>query len=254
MNKDTQKRVAIASAALIVLYLVYRWRQSQSNTNAAATGTSAPATDTSASDYASLAGQEQGDMAALQSQNQQLLAQEQSDVASLQANESGLGGFISTLGAQVAGITPPNLAPLTAEIAGLSTQVAALATGEQQLKRQLNQKKKPPKKPPKRGGGTRTKSTTAKRDAQQTKGAAGALRTMSDGVLRTFDPATRRQLAGLFAQAHPSAPHNTQVAHPNANHLPQTGGGKASHNKPGLPQPKAKPIGHPKTRSSGRRR
>ena len=66
-----QKRVALIAGGALVLFLLYRY-VSQSRQAAQSPTAGVPATDASSSDYASLAGQEQSDAAALQGQNSQL--------------------------------------------------------------------------------------------------------------------------------------------------------------------------------------
>jgi hypothetical protein len=66
-----QKKVALIAGGALVLFLLYRY-VSQSRQAAQSPTAGVPATDASSSDYASLAGQEQSDAAALQGQNSQL--------------------------------------------------------------------------------------------------------------------------------------------------------------------------------------
>lgn len=105
-----QKQIALIAGGAILLYLVYRWYSSQSASSTAA-GTTAP--DTSGSDYAALAGQEQSDVAALQGQNSQEATQEASDV-------SGLAAYIQALGSGLTG-TEATVTALQGTVAGLAT-------------------------------------------------------------------------------------------------------------------------------------
>ncbi len=103
MNKN-QKQMAIIGASLIALWLVYVYYRSRNSQNA----TSVQTPDTSGTDFATLAGQEQGDVAALQQQ-------EQSDVADLQGQMAGFTSQVETLTQQFAGI-PGLIAALSAGV------------------------------------------------------------------------------------------------------------------------------------------
>jgi hypothetical protein len=117
---DKQKKyLIVGGAGLILLYLLYRYYSANqaSNQQSTAAGTAAP--DTSASDYASLAGQEQGDIAALQSQ-------EQGDVAGLTSTLSGLTGQEAS-----------DVSGLTGTIGGLSNQLQGLQNQQSHLGDQI---------------------------------------------------------------------------------------------------------------------
>jgi len=137
-----QKQIAMIAGGLILAYLLYRW---YSNNQAGSTSTGAVAPDTASGDYASLAGQEQSDMAALQGQNSQLYSQEQSDIAGLQSGIAGLTtqeqSDISGLTSQLAGYTDQfqqiaaNEQALTGAQSTIGSQITSLAAGVQQLDR-----------------------------------------------------------------------------------------------------------------------
>jgi hypothetical protein len=137
-----QKQIALIAGGLVLLYLVYRW---YSNNQTSSTTTGAAAPDTTSGDYASLAGQEQSDMAALQGQNSQLLGTEQSDVTGLQ---SGLAGLTSQEQADVSGLTATfggytdqlqqilaNEQAITGAQSTIGGQISALATGVDKVNR-----------------------------------------------------------------------------------------------------------------------
>jgi len=121
-----QKQIAMIAGGLILAYLLYRW---YSNNQASSSTTGAVAPDTSSGDYASLAGQEQSDVAALQGQNSQLLSQEQSDVTGLQ---SGLAGLTSQEASDVSGINTA-LGGVTTQLAGFTDQFQQIAANEAAL-------------------------------------------------------------------------------------------------------------------------
>lgn len=149
-----QRTILIIAGGALVLLLIYRWYQNQNQSSGASTasGTSTGA-DPSSSDYASLAGQEQSDVANLQQQNAQLLSQEQSDVSSLgadiqqgQATEQGdVGGLTAGLSAvtstldqvvqQAQNAAQQVLANDAAQQAALGQKVAALSAGVQKINR-----------------------------------------------------------------------------------------------------------------------
>lgn len=231
MNKmdKKQKQMAIIGGGLVVLFLLYRWYSSRSASTAAGAGVASP--DTSASDFASLAGQEQSDAAALQGQNTQLQNQEQSDVAALTAQEAGdvtaltgqESGDVSNLQTQIwdlvaqagATATSPEI-PSVADVATGTVQTGrapaspksgghyVLVNGAWTLIHAVGRGKWAPGPPP--GGPAPTRVTKQK-------------------------PST-----------HPSAK-NTHVAHPNPAHKPRT------QYKPPAPKPAARrpaPVGRRK--------
>jgi hypothetical protein len=153
-----RKRVLLIGAGVAALYLLYRWySNNQANAAAASAGSTAATTDpTAASDYASIAGQEQSDVAALQSQNQQLMTQEQSDVQALQQSQTSgttqeqtdvtaLGNNQTTLGNAITGITTvvqnlatgvqSTLSGVTATQTSQGSEIAALAAGQAKANR-----------------------------------------------------------------------------------------------------------------------
>ena len=133
---DKQKRYAVIGAAgLVLLYLLYHYYAGNKASNQASTGTT-PAPDTSGSDYAALAGQEQGDVAALQGALNTLTGQEQSDVTGLnstlgglgsqeQSDVSGLTGLIGTL--TVSLVDPVPLVAVTVKVSVLAPVAPAAA-------------------------------------------------------------------------------------------------------------------------------
>ena len=224
MNKR-QKQIAAVAAGAVLLYLVYRWWQgSQGGASGATQGAVAP--DTAASDYASLAGQEQADAAALQGQNTQLYSQEQSDIAGLQGQISGFGGQISGFADQ--------LDQLTGGQNTLQGQIAALATGAQPVDR------------------------AQAASVQTHKG--GPFYNYYVHTTGHAPPATVRSTNFVYqawksgvrvtaAAAHPSS-RNTQVAHPNGQHKQQAHVPPAQQHKP-PPKPAQQPRAPtPVTRSA----
>jgi hypothetical protein len=132
VSEKQKKYMLIGGAGLILLYLLWRYYQgNQASNTASTTGTAAP---TTASDYASLAGQEQADVAGLQSGIAGLQSQEQSDVGGLQTGIAGLTGQetsdVSGLTSTVAGLTGQlqNMADLQSS---MQDQIAGIAIGTQ---------------------------------------------------------------------------------------------------------------------------
>lgn len=125
MNKQ-QKQIAIVAAGAIVLYLVYRWYRGQST---AATGAGAASPDTASTDFAALSGQEQGDVAALQSQNSSLLSQEQGDISTLQQALAGLSSDFSGQNAQIQSQEQSDVAALQGSLSGLGAQEGSDVSG-----------------------------------------------------------------------------------------------------------------------------
>jgi len=213
MSKQ-QKQIALIAGGLVLMYVLYRWYASRQT---ASTSTAAAAPDTSSSDYAALAGQEQADVAALQGQNSQLLSQEQSDV-------SGLEGTISGLTATVGGWTDQINAIITGQQT-LGQDVAALAAGQKKMDRSMT---------------VHTKKGTAfyKYYVRVTGKAPPATVSTSNFIYEGFKSGV--SAAGLKSIVHPSSK-NTHVAHPNGNHQQQ------AHIKPTpaktTPKPSTKPSG-----------
>lgn len=94
LDVGKHKTAVYAAGGGLALYLAYKWYENSNanNAQAASTQTGASTPDTSSSDYAALAGQEQSDVAALQAQNQQLASSEQSDVQNLSGSLTQLTG------------------------------------------------------------------------------------------------------------------------------------------------------------------
>lgn len=213
LDKNQQK-IAIIAGGAILLYLLYRWYQGQQANSTAATGVGVPATDTAASDYASLAGQEQGDVASLQDQLSGLTGQESSDVAALQAQESGdvsgLTATIDQLGSYIQG--------LGSLVQGQNTQIAGLATGEQAINRRLAQTvhTKP-------GGGFYKYyvKVTGKAPPATVSTTNFIYEAWKSGVKATAIAAPRRSSA-TGTQNHAGA-NNQHVAHPNPSGKQQSG-------------------------------
>ena len=231
-----QKQIALIAGALILAYIAYKWyaNQSAASTSAGATGTTAP--DTSSSDYAALAGQEQGDVAALQGQNSTLSAQEQSDVA-------GLGGDISGLTATV-GSYSNSIDAITNSQAGLGSQIAAVAAGVTQINRAdcatvATHKGGPLYK--------YYKAVTGK--------APPANLSASNFIYQAWKSGVKAS-AITPAKPHPSSK-NTQVAHPNGNHAQQTHTAPATQHKTATKPAKKAPVKPPaktKPKASGTRK
>jgi len=98
-----QKQIALIAGSLVLLYLAYRHFAGASTSTA---GVAAP--DTSGSDFAALAGQEQGDVAQLQQDLAQLDSQEQADIGAATGQEqsdiAGIEGQIGEILSAIAGI------------------------------------------------------------------------------------------------------------------------------------------------------
>jgi hypothetical protein len=211
-----QRTIAYVAGGLILAYLAYRWYASRQT--ASTTSTAAGTPNTSSSDYASLAGQEQADYAALQGQVGDVLSQEQSDVAGIQG---GLSGVTATVG----GWTDQIAALITSQQT-LGQDIAALATGQQKIDRsQTHATTK---------GGAFYKyylKVTGKPPPANIATSNFIYQGYLSGVSAT----------GLKNVVHPSSK-NTHVAHPNGNHQQQ------NHVKPAPTKPppkttKPKPSG-----------
>lgn len=241
------QKIALAVGAVILIYLVYRW-QTSSGSSATGTGTTGTGTTgagsttdmtgTGASDYASLAGQEQSDVAALQSQNQQLQAQEQSDVAALQSSVTGasgqessdvtgLQGTLSGINSQLSSLAQP-AAQSQPDLSGIQSQISAIASGVQKINRQQS------------ATVTTHVGGPFYNYYKQVTGKAPPARVQASNFIYQAWKAGVRAAALKPAQpaAHPSAPAQTKVAHPNPTHTQQT---NVSHK---LPKPKPKPAAH----------
>jgi hypothetical protein len=227
---DKQKRYAlIAGGGLVLLYLLYQWYQSKSSANQQSSGAGVTAPDTTGSDYAALAGQEQGDVAGLQSgitglggTVTGLGAQEQSDVTGLQSGLTGLGGTVTGLGAQ----EQADVSGLTGTIGDLTGQIQNLADLQTSMGQEIAGI----------GVGQVAVSPSA---------VASTIQTHQGGPFYNYyvkvtghPPPAAVQTSNFLYQAwkggvsatalqakptaHPSAPKQTQVAHPNGNHAAQT--------------------------------
>ena len=255
LSKDQRKRIAIVAGVAVALYLLYRYYQSRTASTAATSTTGVAAPDTAASDYASLAGQEQSDVAALQGQNSDLLGQEQSDVAGLQgaigdqsaqeqSDISGLTGAIAGFSDAVQGVVTNQTT--------LSHDVTALALGIAKLDRNVTATV-----PTHQGG------TFYAYYKRVTGHAPPARVQVNNAIYRSWK-------AGIKASAlqknppHKSAPKQTHVQHPNPNHKPQThvqhpNPPRPPHTAPKPPPPRRPPAPKPpppktKTKVSGRRK
>lgn len=209
MSKQ-QKKIAIIAGAALAAWLLYSYiRGRQVSSTSTAADTSGTPVDTSASDFASLAGQEQGDVAALQNQNSQLLGQEQSDVAALQGQE---GSDVSNLTGIINNLTTT----FTGDLSSLTSNVAAVASGEQAINRNETATVKVNK------GNVGKAGTFADYYQKVTGKAPPATISVSNIIYQSYKAGVKAAALTPPA-AHPSAPKNTNVAHPNANHTPQTG-------------------------------
>jgi hypothetical protein len=230
MKLDTrQKQIAMIAGAAVLLYLVYRWYSSQST---AATSTGAVAPNTSSGDYASLAGQEQSDVAGLQGQNSQLLSQEQGDVAGLTSSIAGLGAQessdVSGLTSSIGGFSD-QFDQLATSQATLGGEVASLATGVQQLNRaQTAQAIQTHKGGPFYTYYVKVTGKPPPRSVQA-----------SNFVYSAWKSGVKASALQTASKPHPSSK-NTQVAHPNPAHTQQP------HAKPTPPKPPPKPAEKPK--------
>lgn len=210
-----QKQIAMIAGGALVLILLYRWYQGRQTT--AATGTATPATDTAASDYASLAGQEQGDVATLQNQNAGVLAQETGDVA-------GLGAGLAALSAIVQNLAPPDLTPI-------ENQINALATGQAQMNRHLNQSVATHP-----GGGFY-------KYYKMVTGHAPPAHVLTSNFIYQAWKGGVKATALKPAAKHPTTKPHHQVAHPNPTHKAQTGSHKATTHNKAKPKTTAKTSG-----------
>ena len=213
---DKQKRYALyGGAGLILLFLLYRWYSGNqaSNTASTAAGTAAP--DTSSSDYAALAGQEQGDVAGLQGGLNTLTGQEQSDITGLQSTLAGLGSQessdITGLTGTVGGLTGQlqNLSDLQSS---LGDQIASLASGEAALNRAQ----------------AAQNVTTQKGGAfynyyvKVTGHPPPATVQTSNFLYQAWKGGVKATALQAGSGAHPSSK-NTHIQHPNGNHTAKTG-------------------------------
>jgi hypothetical protein len=230
-----QRTIALVAGGLVLAYLLYRW-MSNRQTSSASTGAAAP--DTASGDYAALAGQEQGDIAALQGQNSQLWTQEQSDIAGLQSGITGLGtqetSDISGLTSQLAGFTDQfqqiqaNEAALTGSQATIGSQISSLASGVTKLNR------------------AQTASIQTHRNGPfynyyvKVTGHKPPARVLASNFVYQAYKGGVKASALQAPKAHPSAK-NTHVAHPNPAHA-QRPAVKPQAPKP-PPRPQSKPAG-----------
>lgn len=183
-----QKQIAMIAGGALVLILLYRWYTG--SRNQAATGTSTPATDTAASDYASLAGQEQGDVAALQGQNADLLTQEQGDVSGLTTAIGDLAGVVSSI---------------NDSITGQQSQIASIAAGQTKIDRALTATI-----------GTKKGGAFYKYYVKVTGHAPPARVSASNFVYQAWKSGVKAT-ALAKPTAHPSSK-NTHIQHPNGGH------------------------------------
>ena len=255
MNEKQKKYALIAGAGLLALFLIYRYYSASkgNSTSAGGTGTVA-APDTSGSDYATMAGQEQGDVAALQSQEQSDVAGLTSDVGAVQTGLSNLTGQEQT-----------DLGGVTSQVSGLAGQIQSMADLQSTLQGQVASI----------AVGTRTVSPAT---VATHKGGP-----FYNYYVRVTGKAPPRNIstgnfvyeawkAGVSSAAlapkkpvkHPSS-NNTHIAHPNGNHQPtkgtthphQTKTKTAPHHaktptvrKPAPKQPKRKPPAKTRPKAS----
>jgi hypothetical protein len=205
-----QRTVAYVVVGLLAAYLAYRWYTGRQTSASNTTGSTA-APDTTSSDYAALAGQEQGDVAALQDQNTQLMSQEQSDVAALQAQEGadvaginqGISGFSNTVDQLTS-----QLADVVGAQSELGQEIAALASGHKSTDRTKHQMYAVH-----RGG------PFWHYYKRVTGHAPPAHIAVTNWIYQAWKQGVN---ASRLHQAHPSSK-NRHVAHPNGNHQPKTG-------------------------------
>jgi hypothetical protein len=225
MSKQ-QKMIAMIAGGLVVAYLFYRYYQNN-QTSSSTTGATAP--DTSSGDYASLAGQEQSDVAALQGQNTQLASQEQSDVAGLgvqeQSDVSGLTAAMGGYSDQVQQILA-NEQAMTGAQSTIGGQISALAAGVTQLNRQATQTIKT-----NRGGPFYDyyRKVTGKAPPARVSASSFIYQAWKAGVKAT---------ALQAPNGHPSSK-NKQIQHPNPTHTQRPAV------KPAAPKPAPKPAAKP---------
>ena len=244
MSKQ-QRTVLIVAGGALALYLLYRWYQGR---QAGTASTTTP--NTSSTDYAALAGQEQADAAALQGQNSQLAATEQSDVAALT-------GSLGTLSAQQQAALGGLGAQEQSDVSGLTGQVSSLTTGLENLANQFAGLSTQPQNTASVAmGATPTNRATinthkggpfynyyVKVTGHAPPGNVSATNWIYS-AWRAGVSATRLQQH----PPHPSAPKQRTVAHPNPTHTQQT---NTLHKLPAAKKPP--PKAH-KPRVSGKRR
>lgn len=230
-----QKTAAAVAAGALVLYLLYRW---YTNNQASSSTTGAVAPDTSSGDYASLAGQEQSDVA-------------------------GLQGQITGLGAQIAGITPPGQSTQDQIDAALTGQTTGSDPSDPTAGPTETATDAPFFFPPGSADplAPSTVSSIASGHTSVNRAAVGSIQTHKGGPFYNYyvkvtgkkPPATVRTSnfvysawkAGVKATAlrsltHPSSK-NTQIAHPGHNAKPTV--------KPQPPKPPPKPATKPAAKS-----
>lgn len=245
-----QKQIAMIAGGALVLYLLYRYVSGGSSSNTSAVGT--PAGDTASSDYAALAGQEQGDVSALQQQNSQLLGQEQSDVADLnQQEQSDVGTLTGAIGDVVGSVTDlgTRIGTLTGQTNALGTQVSSLAIGEAKVNRAVQAQTITTK-----AGGPFAKYY------KQVTGKNPPLHVnVSNLIYQGWKSGVKAATLKAKLAPHPSAPKNTLVAHPNGNHTQQTAAQRVAAQKKKAAQQKAAAqkaaaAAKAKAKASGRRK
>ena len=247
-----QKQIAIAAAGMLALLLIYRaWANRASNQNTAATSggtTSAP--DTASSDYAALAGQEQGDVAGLQGQNMQLQGdlstlgtQEAADVSGLQAAIAGLTASpTATVASLATGTTPVN-----------RTRTARHVNTHRKQTRQAQQKARAkhvthPAAPHQRHVAHPNASHTPQVGAHQQN--ATPIHRLGNSASGLFRGGPVRAAAGAFKPARATLPATHPANHPGAQTRPAGPAPAAARREPPkvikLPKPKPKPSGKPR--------
>ena len=214
---DKQKRYAVIGAGgLVLLYLLYRWYASRQASSTASTASGTPAPDTSASDYAALAGQEQGDVASLQQQLAGLAAQ------------IPTGGGTSTADPGSSTVAPagPDLTGITGTLSDIQGQIAALSMGAK----------------PASPSAVATAISTHKGGAfynyyvKVTGGPPPASVNASNWIYRAWQQGVKPARIATKPTPHPSSK-NTNIGNPNNSHQPQT---EVAH-----PNTPARPVAPP---------
>lgn len=120
----TQKKILIAGGGFLVLLLLYRLYANNKQGTSSATGQSANP-NTSASDYASLAGQEQGDVASLQNDQSQLYGLITGNAAAEQADIQNANEALLVSNANQNAVNQS----LAGTLAGIATSITSLVNG-----------------------------------------------------------------------------------------------------------------------------
>lgn len=220
MTLSKHQKIAAAVAGVVLVYLVYRHLSRSPATQPTAAGMAA-SSNPAANDYASLAGQEQGDVANLQNSIAALGAQEQSDIAGLTGSQ-GSGG--TTFGDQLSAVND--------QLTSLGDELGAIMAGFTQPS------------PPAVAGGQHpvnrhkaTKQRKAEQGKQQGKRQATAKRKADRTKSTHVHQSPNRHVAPSVHAPHPTHPAARQSppAHRPARH-PATTGARLS--TPSQPRPR----------------